>query len=50
MNYVNSMKLKIARTSAKKIKWKKIEWISGGTRRYLCLNVHSSDKCTMVLE
>ena len=56
MNYANSMKLKIAQSFSKKkiekdFQFLLISGLLGGTRRYLCLNVHSLDKChTMVFE
>ena len=51
MNYANSIKLKVVQElQQKKLKGERFlisldEWTSGKTRRYLCLNVHCSDKC-----
>ena len=51
MNYANSIKLKIAQElQQNKLNGERFsifldEWTSGGTRRYLCLNVHCLDKC-----
>ena len=49
MNYANSIKLKIVQELQQKKRGRFSisldEWTSGGTRRYLCLNLHCLDKC-----